>query len=378
MAAITGSHAMHRLLTILILLVTSVFGQARAADLFTEEMVASTGLQVWRLAPMPAEDGIQNYIHHPVSIAYNTDSARSIQSRSKHVQYAWLQWANRCDLCASNTFNHNPNSFGPVLYAKGLQARTSYTSYERADAATMAALLSALGEDWRGVTRAAGIPDEHVISYAAAAADPERYFTNFHVVGKRSFMTATDLVVLAPAVLSSGTARVWGILCDCEFADMRPASLLTPFMVKMAEAVHARGYKLALAPNDPLGSGMTGGYCGVGVGTRNCDVTNLPEIASIVDGITMVANVPPPKGHTFRSSLDARLALFGGPKKSLMLQFVLGIDKTTLDNAREAHDFIKRNGIRDVLFSPVYDRATGERCSHTGQKIGIVLGLPPC
>jgi hypothetical protein len=362
-----------------LLLATPAFGQGRG-EYFTEDVAAETGLEVWRLAPMPPQDGAAapNFPHHPVTIAYNTDSAKAIMSRSRRIQYAWLQWANRCDLCTANSFNHNPNSYGPALHVNGLEARTSYTTYQRADAATMAGLLSALGEDWHGVTRAAGIPDNRVITYAEAAADPARYFTEHHTVAKRSFMTATDLVVLAPAILSAGTARVWGILCDCEMADMRPASAVTPFIAKMAATLHAKGYKLALTVDDLLASGTTGGFCGLGVRTRNCDVANLPEIASIVDGISMAANNPPPKGYTFKSSLDARLAMFGGPKRSLILQFILGVDRTTPENAREARDFIQRNGIHQVMFTPLYDRPTGERCSYSGRKIGILLGLPPC
>ena len=365
----------------------------------TQSMLSSItprGLDIWVPGRMPKSDNepASTYSYYPATIVFNNDAVGSLASPATNVKFAFRQWGYRCDLCVENSYNHKPNEiFAGISTSRGMPARASFTSYERAMAAQIAVTLyvagypsrstgpCASGVNWCGyldATKAAGIPDQDVIDWRTAVASADRIFTKVN----GDFITSVDKVFLPPARLSDGVQKPWGVICICEYADLRLASQTLWVSQQIARILHGAGYKYAVSPDSPVKrSGMGAGFCGVGIKAPNCDMANLAAIANAVDMMSMGVG-PPPRGMTFTQYMMQSYALWGAPgsypSSVMSLRFALGAwpDGTTIDDAHAARGFLLSSGWRSLSLFWAYTGRGGGECRPTVQKILILLGLP--
>jgi len=372
------------------------------ANYFTQSMikdVTPAGIDVWRIARLPKTDDepATSYSAYPLTIAQNADIALANASRATLTKFAWLQWGIRCDLCA-DAFSKKPSSYGgPNIRSAGLPTGTSYTTYDRAIKANLTATLYVLGFpahargpcskglDFCGyldAANSAGMVDDDVIAYADAKASPDRYFTVTKAVGNGRWMTTIDKVILPNAKLEKNPSKIWGITCDCEMADGRPASVNTAFLTQMARTVQSVGLKFATGSNDPFGAGAVGGFCGVGVAARNCDVANLADIISAVDAFFVMPGKAPRERTSYETSTRRRIGALGVTNRSLakklVMNFVLGPNwrSTSIEDTRAARSLLVEYGFGGVSIVPDFVAYGGQRCRITNIKIAILLGLP--
>jgi hypothetical protein len=358
-----------------------------------QAQITPRGMEVWVPGRMPKsnDEPAADYPYYPATIVYNNDPVASLASPATTVRFAYRQWGYRCDLCAANTFNNKPNEIlGGITTSNGTHARISYTTYERAMAAQIAVMLyvagypahaaGGCGAQWCGyldATRAVGIPDSQVIPWSTAVSQTDRIFTTRN----QEFMTVVDAVVLPPVKLSAGVVKPWGVICICEYADMRLASKTLWVTQQITQILHAAGYKYAVSPDSPLGSGRGAGFCGIGQKNKNCDMVNLTAIANTVDALLVGFSQPPAKGvGSFPQSLVAMQALFDPSVNRQHLVFRLVLGKwprgTTIADAEASRQFLLEQKWGGVGFSWIYAERGGDRCRLTVQKVLILLGLP--
>ncbi len=377
---------------------------------FTQAMINSidpAGTQVFRSARMPTSDAETNatYTSYPLTIAYSLDINRAnTQSTATLTKFAWLPWANRCDLCIDAVTNAKPNNPGGPQFSdsSGRQARVRFSTYDLSDAATLSLYLYGMGYSahqtvgcpaslnpcgYLDVTAAAGIPDAHVITYQTASATPDTYFPNIVAIAGVNYATVTDWVILPNGVVGTGTSATWGVLCDCEWGDNRTASRTSSMLTTMTDIVHTKGYLHALAIDDLLGSGIAAGFCGVGVsnvknGVEKCDIPggNLAAIVGVVDFFAFSSiSQPPPRSYTFEAGIAARIALFGPAAgydhSKIMAQFNLGSwpGGTTVANAVFARSTFLSEGWGAWQIVPVSTTMGGAETRCTNQKQEILL-----
>lgn len=359
---------------------------------FTQGMISNTpvGMEIWRLCRLPSSDAETEatYIYFPVTICYGQSIAKYNASSSTRVKAAWLAWGNRCDLCSGGSPNMKPNAAGgPVFMTSDTrQARVRYTNYDRAEAATIAGFLYALGFPahgsgcglaWCGyldVTAAVGIPDAHVITYGTAKASADAYFPDRPMIAKITYATVTDWVILPDALIGTGTGLWWGVLCDCEYSDKRLASRTTRLIKTLATIVHHKRYKFAVVANGLLGAGISGGFCGVGVVAANCDQTNLSTIVNSVDQFLVAVGQPVPKGYTFETIQQKYWDMLGAPgsfpaaKVAWQLQLGAYPRGTPVADALKAHAFAVAKGVGGLVVSPVFAKLGGAAIRCTNQR----------
>lgn len=368
---------------------------------FTQSMindVVPAGLTVFRVAGMPANDSIpaSAYAGYPVTAALSGNIAAANTSSATLTKFTWLFTASRCDLCSTaGSFGTKPNGYSsPAIHLpSGLPTASSFTTYDKASMADLARVLYALnfpghatGTCPAGVTycgyldaaNAAGIPDSDVYDYADVNADPTTYFVTSRTVGSTTWMTTVDKIILTNARINlSGVPAVWGISCDCENDDMRPASLTTVNMLQFTAVAHAAGVKFATGSDDSLGVGQYAGFCGIGATAPNCDEINLATIVDGVDAFFLGASGH--AGMTFDQAIVARIAQLGTGYTAghVAFSFPLGVwpGGTTIDNATSTHSAIVTNGFGAIAITPSYGTQGGQQCRYTNLKIAILLGL---
>lgn len=266
-----------------------------------------------QVSPPQTDLAAQRFVYGPVTDAATGQVARNVATTWRGRTHAWV-WGMRAR--AGRRLQANPVL--PRIDVGGREAGMEFTSYARADAATLAIIAYHCGHtahqpDRRGYLdflNAAQLPDSAWIDHARAAADAQALFRQPAETGER--LVIVDRVVGPDArQWDVPRARRTGILIDWEVADGRTGEQATRALRAAARMIADAGLESTLYLN-PLNGGN--------VRNEGLGAHNLAGLHAMFRWLTVTVWPGDAAGDAGRS-LREQLKLLQGPAGRLPIDY---------------------------------------------------------
>ena len=303
---------------------------------------------VFQQAPPPVA-APRHYDYYPLTGAATMRLGAIPRGDRAYARY-YFQWANRAFTSVTDAsgeqFPRKPNiqpGWGGMR-----QQRTVFSSFDRADACTLAQTASVLGLRQRAQTyaRRAGIQ----LTGEAAQADAPG-------------LAAPDSCVIANGTLS-GDAQ--GVLLDYEVQDGRSPDHSVAFLKQFSMLVHGAGKQAILLVN-PLDSPGEQQFTGV-VAANAHAVVNMFDLTTLVLwGANAQHSVP--ASYAVQKSIVAAGGSVDG--KRLLINFELA--GTTVEDAVFVGEIIRRDHLAGVMFWRDHAKQGGACDTDVNRKIAAIV-----
>jgi hypothetical protein len=235
-------------------------------------------LMILRSGNPPASNSVDHtsYIYGPLSTARSSGiphlNSSTWTSSNPGQEFMISIWGNRQQGMSGKAFlKFNNLNAPPIKDSSGIAVGTEYTTVAKANAATEAAILHAVGASsgvWERPLVRSGIcavfpcTDIEAVPWTTANADPATYFP--HTAQNRKGHVAHDAFIIPPeSYISNGKA--FALAIDYEVDDLRPClgtGSTDEFIAHIAQEIHGYGKKLVVL-TDPWDSGVSArnGFC---------------------------------------------------------------------------------------------------------------------
>jgi hypothetical protein len=333
------------------------------------------GIRVFQQAPPPRDGSSRIVSRHKYWPAtdFATANMNGITDSTWNGGNKWFfAWSNRTNF--GTAWNKKPNPpTPPAVVVNGKDCRTTFSTVERANAATRVQIRFALGMSrasymapWLALP---GTSENDFIADTDYRANYSRHCkTPFSWKGI-DYIVMTDKVLLPPTSMTDSVQHK-GIVLDYEVQDSRSPAVTEVFIKSIAADCHRMNKKLVLLTN-PLNSPAQP--------QTGLNAENIPRLFDVVDHMTVFLWSGNREG-SIPASYDNQLKLLGTLSqqdyKKLILFFELGVPGTTQEDARWVYKKLhERNDThpKAIMFWRHYADQGEPTATDTNKKISLSL-----
>lgn len=307
-----------------------------------------------------------------------------------HFRKSFLFWVNRCvylpgitpDIGSCGNVNRNKGNgyFDIVKDASGRQVRPVFSNYAKANACTYLQLNRVLGDFSQALAHAAtkaGL----VLWDGSNRTELPRLARDVKMSNGEVMPYFVDVCILEARALPSDAD---GVVLDYEVWDERTADNTLETVRQLSSLAHQKGKELQVSMS-PIPRAPNG-----------IDASNIRDIVIATDGVIIAISTGStlgnesirfaPRGRTlshFESYRNQVAVLTDGGRIPLTqelkskIAWNIGLYDIKLEEARQLHDEIKKQGYRGIMISRAFMKQGGA-CTRQENQITACLALGDC